>query len=303
MIYHPSRNLGIALGAVWLSLLFSASAYGIRQLTSAGISTLTILWIFLPLLGFPGIFLVGYRIFGLISARYRLDRDGFAMRWGFAREQIPLSEIREVIVGKELAARIRPTLGLWWPGCVVGGQSVEEIGEVEFFSSSLGEGLVLLMLADGGALAISPVDALAFQQAFIDATRLGSLERLARESTRPDFLFVHLWEDRLARGLIFSGLLMSIALMGFLSAIGPNLPAEVPFGFDPLGSPDPLAPPGRLLLLPLVGGLVWFIDLLVGLLTYRRSANRIVAYAIWASSIATAMLLWGGALHLVSAVE
>jgi hypothetical protein len=303
MIYHPSRLLGIALGVIWIGLLSAASAFGIWKLTSAGISTITILWIFLPLLGFLGSLLVGYRLFGLISASYRLDRDGFAMRWGLAREQIPLSEIRAAVVGNELSTNIRPTLGLWWPGCVVGKQTVDQLGEVEFFSSNLGDGLVLLTLTNGGALAISPSNAVNFQQAFIDATRLGSLERLARESTRPDFVFAHLWEDRLARALILAGLLISIALLGFLSAVGPNLPSQVPFGFDPLGFPDPLAPPGRLLLLPLVGGLIWLIDLIVGLLTYRTTANRVVAYAVWASSIATAILLWGGAVHLVAAIE
>jgi hypothetical protein len=303
MIYHPPRILGIGLGALWLGLLASASAYAIWQLTSAGISSLTILWILLPLLGFPAVLLIAFRLFGLLTAWYRLDRDGFSLRWGLSREQIPLSEIKAVILGSELDESIRPGLGLWWPGCVVGKKAYDQLGEVEFFSSNLGEGLVLLNMTDASALAISPGDAVGFKQAFIEATRLGSLERLARESTRPDFLFTHLWEDRIARALVLAGLLISIALLGFLSAIGPNLPSQVPFGFDAAGSLDPLAPPGRLLLLPLVGGLIWLVDLVIGVFYYRIAADRIIAYAVWASSIATAILLWGGALHLLAAID
>jgi hypothetical protein len=171
---------------------------------------------------------------------------------------------------------------------------------VEFFATSTGEGLVVLTSGERH-LAISPPDPEAFLRSLKDALRSGALKRVAEVSQRPDFLFARIWADRRARALILAGLLLPLSLLTFLAIQGQRLPPQVPFGFNPGGLPGPLAPPGRLLLLPLVGGLCWLVDLSLGAWLYRRVGNGLFAYALWGTAVVVGGLLWGATLQLLAA--
>lgn len=283
-------------------------ALGIAQLGQGLISPVSLVWIGLLLLALPLALLVLYRLYGLATARYRVDRDGLYVRWGMSYDQIPLDLISEVgplrerpITG-ELSGRAeprRPRFGFWWPGCMVG-SARSDLGEaVDFFATS-GQLLVVRTMA-GRALAISPPDAEAFQGAILSATRMGSLEAIPERSVRADFLVMRLWRDRLARGLILTGLLIPLVLLGALVITAPSLPELVPFGFGPSGQPNPLAPPGRLLLLPLIAGLIWIADLVFGAWFFGNEADRPVAYALWSAAIMAGALLVGATWQLLSA--
>lgn len=301
MDYAPPRRLGLLLGLLWLALLLAAAALGLVRLGEALISPLVLLWISLPLVSLPLAFMVAYRMYGLATALYRLDRDGFSMRWGLAREQFPL----EVIVGLEPVETqgipSSPGLGLWWPGCLVGRR--ERGGDqpaLEFFATRRGSGSLLLSTLGGKRLVITPPDLEGFRHAFRDATRMGSLEVVPELSERPDFLVGRLWGDPAARSLILLGSLGPLLLLGYLGLRAASLPSLVPFGFDLEGQPDPLAPPGRLLLLPLIGGICWLVDLAAGAWFYRRPEDRTVAYVLWGSALLTGGLFWGAVLHLLA---
>jgi hypothetical protein len=73
----------------------------------------------------------------------------------------------------------------------------------------------------------------------------------------------------------------------------------VAFGFDTSGVVDTLAPPGRLLLLPMIGGASWFFNLFFGLWMYRTTINRPLAYMLWVGALLIGGLLWGAALQLL----
>ena len=75
MDYAPPRRLGLLLGLLWLALLLAAAALGLVQLGEALISPLVLLWILLPLVSLPLAFMVAYRMYGLATAVYRLDRE------------------------------------------------------------------------------------------------------------------------------------------------------------------------------------------------------------------------------------
>lgn len=299
MSFTPPRLIGLLLGLLFLSVLLGGTAYGASQLASASISPWIVAWVLLPLLGVPLAALIAYRLYGLLTARYWLDRNGFYLMWGLARDQIPLAELETPRLVRDLPGRWFPGGGLWWPGCVVGRGLVAGFGRVEFFASTPPEGMVLLTTGDQH-LVISPADPLDFLDAFTQAVRLGSLEPIPAVSQRPDFLFNRLWADRVAKTLILLGLVLSLLLLGYLALRAPDLPGRVAFGFDPTGRPDPWAPPGRLLLLPLIGGLCWLVDLAAGIWLYRREADRALAYVVWGAAALVALLLWGAALHLLS---
>jgi len=298
--YIPRRTLGLLLGGLILALLLAAMAFAVARLAEATISASILLWIAVPLACVPLAVPVGYRVFSLVTARYTLDRNHFALTWGLAAEQVPLTKMAAAQRADEIRPGLRPEPGLWWPGCVTGRRKVEGLGVVEFFATSTGRDLVVLSAGERH-LAISPPDSEAFVKAFKEALRSGALQRIPEVSQRPDFLFARIWADRLGRALILAGLLLSLFLLAFLAIRGPGLPSQVPFGFDAAGRPGALAPPGRLLLFPFIGGLCWLVDLALGAWLYRREGSGVFAYALWATPILLGSLLWGATLQLLAA--
>jgi hypothetical protein len=299
MDFTPPRALGLLVGGSLLLILLALIVLSVVQLTTATISAWLILWVTLPLVSVPLALLVSYRLYNLSTARYRLDRDGFYLIWGLITEQVPLSEITLVRPADEITPGLRPDRGLWWPGYVFGSREVEGEGLIECFATTGSQGMIVLSAGER-LLAISPPDLESFQQAFVDATRLGSLEPIPTLSQRPDFVFSDLWNDRLAQVLVLMGLALPLLLLGYLALRVPTLPAIVPFGFDTTGSPNPLAPPGRLLLLPMIGGLCWIADFTVGAWLYRRTKDRPLAYAVWGAAIVVGGLFWGATLQLLA---
>jgi hypothetical protein len=299
MNFTPPRGLGLSIGSMMLLLLLGTSGLAIAQLASSAFSTLTALWVLIPLISLPLGVIIGYYLYGLASARYRLNRNGFYIVWGMTSVQIPLMEISSIQRARELDANQVLSKGMTWPGCLTGRRMIEGFGRVDFFATRGAEGLLLVNAGDRH-LAISPPDPDAFLKTFGEMMRQGSLERIASRSYSPDFLFTRLWVDRPARWLILGGLVLPLGLLCYLALLAPSLPAEIPFGFDPSGVPTPLAPPGRLLLLPLVGGICWFADFVLGAWLYRSGRDRILAYGLWGSALLVGGLFWGAALHLLA---
>ena len=300
MRFQPPRLLGALLGLVLLTLTAGAAALGVVRLGDLGFSAWIAVWIALPLLCVPAALVIAYRLFGLFSASYHLDRDGFRLRWGLALEHVPLSEVLEVRLPEAGEVRLKPGRGIWWPGCLIGHRPVEGLGLVEFFATTGAEGMLLLQLGDRW-LAISPGDRDDFRQAYIDVVRMGSLERIAALRVRPDFLFNRVWSDRWARGLVLAGLTLCLLLLGFLAFQSSTLPAQVPFGFDPYGTPEAYVSPTRLLLLPMIAALCWLTDLVIGLWLYRNDDQRLLAYGLWTTAVLVAGLLWGASFQILAA--
>jgi len=130
---------------------------------------------------------------------------------------------------------------------------------------------------------------------------MGSLEAIPEQSVRADFLVARVWNDRFARALILAGLVIPLLLLGALVIMAPSLPELVPFGFGPTGQPTPLAPPGRLLLLPMIAGLIWIADLVLGAWFFGNDPDQPVAYALWGTAIVAGALLAGATWKLLSA--
>lgn len=287
-------------------MLTAGIALSISQLGRGLISPLSLVWIGLLLLALPAALLVLNRLYGLVTARYRVDRDGFYVRWGMSYEQIPLDNISEVSPlrtgdpsrGQAQEPR-RPKLGIWWPGCMVGRARSGTWERLDFFSTS--SRMLVIRTTTGRALAVSPSDTDAFQAAFFSAVRMGSLEAIPERSERADFLVTRIWNDRLARVLILTGLTIPLLLLGALVILAPSLPELVPFGFEPTGEPAPLAPRGRLLLLPMIAGLIWTADLVLGAWFFGNYTDHPVAYALWSAAVVAGALLAGATWQLLSA--
>jgi hypothetical protein len=301
MITKPPILRGLLIGGILFILLLGGIIFGILQIANGEINPLLGIWVFIVVLGLPLLLMVVYRLYGLISARYILDRDGFYLRWGFSVEQIPLSSIDKMIRGDEIPTNLVPPFVFRWPGCIVGQKMVEELGLVEFFATRPINEQLFIPLKERN-LIISPPDIENFHQSFLEVVHLGSLEEIPAISVRPDFFSARLWADRLARFLILSGLILDLCLLGYLGFRTVNLPEGVPFGFDSAGLPDTFVPPSQLLLLPLVGSFFWLANFVVGVWLYRLEKDRQVAYVVWFTGMLLGGLLWGAILHLLSAI-
>jgi len=300
MSLSPPRRQGILIGLFLLGFLLLGMSAGITQLAAGRITPLLGLWTALVILCIPLALLVIYRLYGLINATYVLNRDGFFLRWGLASDEIPLGKIRDVVPLNKISDGLRPKPGIWWPGCVVGIHAVENLGIFEFFSSTPSSRSAVIALEKRN-LVISPPNVDDFIQTFHDVARLGSLEEIPEKTARPNFFSAQLWADTLARSLIIIGLIMLLSLLAYISFQVGTLPDVVPFGFDGDGNPDHLVPAAQLIILPLVGGFFWLIDLVMGAWLFRRKNNQPVAYIVWGMSILVGGLLWGAVLQLIQA--
>ncbi|MCH7587715.1 MAG: hypothetical protein IIC78_06735 [Chloroflexi bacterium] len=300
MSLYPPKRQGILFGLALLGFLILGLSTGIGQLATGLITPLLGLWTALVIICIPLLLIVIYRLYGLINATYVLNRDGFFLRWGLASDEIPLEKIRDIVPLNKISAGLRPKPGFWWPGCVIGSRAIENLGLFEFFSSAPSSRSVVISLENRN-LVISPPNMDDFIQTFHDVVRLGSLEEIPEKTARPNFFSAQLWSDILARVLIIFGLITFLSLLAYISIQMGALPDVVPFGFDADGNPDPLVPAARLIILPLVGGFFWVIDLIMGAWLFRNKNNRPVAYIIWGLSIVVGGLLWGAVLQLMQA--
>jgi hypothetical protein len=300
MDFFPTRRLGLLFGSALLFAALGLTLVGLYFLATSEISPWLILWVILPLLGAPAAALISYQLYGLLTARYRMDREGIRVTWGLAEEQIPIGAIEEVHQVDEVRLPRRPGKGPWWPGCVTGHKQVEGWGEVEFFGTDLSAGATIIQTG-GRKLAITPGNPGEFKAHYGEALRSGPLEPVPAISQRPDRFISQIWSDLPARWLILTGLILPLSLLTFLSITSPHLPGAVPFGFGPGGEATTLAPGGRLLLLPMIGGFVWAVDLFIGSWLFRKEPHTLLAYMLWAVGAIVGALFWGASLHLLAA--
>lgn len=300
MEIRPPKRLGLSLGFAVLLLFTLPALLSLYMLMNATLSLWMVLWVLLPLVCIPLAVLTAYRLYGLITGVYQLDRNGLYLRWGFSEERLPIQSIESAApLTRQQVASGYPR-EFRWPGLIIGKGSLEDGSAVEFFASTAIDKMVLVR-SDHGALAISPPAREEFLAQFQTALRSGPLEQWRHHSRRPNFVLGSLWSDRWARLLIIVGALLPVSLLAFLALRAPALPLQVPFGFDAAGNPETLAPPGRLLLLPLAAGLCWMADLVLGWWSYRREELRLLAYLIWGFSILVGALFWGAVIQLLAA--
>ena len=78
----------------------------------------------------------------------------------------------------------------------------------------------------------------------------------------------------------------------------PSTPS-VSLGFNAQGQPLPPVPGEQVLLLPVLGILIYLVNLLAGIYFYRRESDRPVAFLLWIASAFTPLLLLAAAVILL----
>jgi hypothetical protein len=112
---------------------------------------------------------------------------------------------------------------------------------------------------------------------------------LEARSIFPTILLRRVWNSRRARFLLLSGAALSLLLLAWVSLAIPAH-SQLPLGFLPDASPGEPGPAVRLLLLPVISGLFFLSDTLLGLFFYRREDSHSLAYLLWGAGSVTPLL-------------
>jgi hypothetical protein len=226
-----------------------------------------------------------------------MERDGIRLRWGLRYEEIPMDRILWMRPASELEEPL-PLPGLRWPGSIVGIHRYEDGTVLEFMASQTDS---LVVIATPAHLyVVSPHEPRRFLQTYRRLAELGSLKPLPARSSFPAILLSRSWADLPARFLILSGLLLSLALLVWVSLAVPRHP-EIALRLTQTGSALEYQPSIQLMLLPVLNAFFVLADVLLGLFCYRRSDFKPLAYLIWGTASLTPLLFLGAVLFLLRA--
>lgn len=201
---------------------------------------------------------LAYWVWGLISLRYVLGRDGLVIHWAASQQIIPMAAITHVLAGR---AYDSPLTGLRWPGHEVGRSSLrDDMGvsrDALVYATTPPEDQLVVLTASL-AYAISPADPQAFVDDFRLRHRLGPTVAWEQHTARAPIARLSLLADRMALGLLAIAAVLNVLAFLWLTWHYPALPEQIAlrYRFDPtMGLPtaNPLSPIASAWNLPLIG--------------------------------------------------
>jgi hypothetical protein len=285
-VFYPHQRLGLAFHFTAILILAAATGAGIWFAATANMG-LAFLLSLLPAALAVGIGpILVYRAYSLRNASYTLERDGIRLRWGWRAVDIPMNAVLWVHSTSELTYPVSlPRLR--WPGSIRGAGYLPRAAEVEFMASEASK-LVLIATAER-TYAISPSNPQAFIETFERFTEIGSLHPIEARSVYPSLLLSRVWSSRPARLLLLSGAGLSLLLLIWVY-LSTGALDQAPMGFLPDGSPGEPGPAVRLLLLPVLNGLFFLGDAVLGLFFFRTEERQPLAFLVWGTGSFTALL-------------
>ena len=290
-VFYPPRRNGLLIQGALILILTGAGGYFFYSAAQDVSGLDFLLHMLVSLVFFAPLPLFVYRLYALVNAAYGLGRDGLLIRWGLRREDIPLNRIEWIRPASELGFRL-PLPWLRLPGGILGIRNVPELGRVEFVSSDIKH--MLLVATPEKVYAISPQETNKFMTLFRKVNELGSLASIEPQSVYPKVLIGRVWEDRLARLLILSGFGIGLILLAVNAIAVPGLATITWIGGE--GG----APPERLLLLSILDGMIWIINLFAGIFLHRRSGDLVIgSYILWGTAGLVGILLLVGSLSFI----
>ncbi len=289
--FYPPRRAGLLIqGALFLALS-SAGGYFFYLGTQDSSGPDFLLHMLFSLVLLTPLPIIAYRLYALVNAAYGLRRDGLLVRWGLRREDIPLNSIEWIRPASELGFRLTlPWLRL--PGAILGARNVPELGRVEFIASE--SNTMLLIATTEKVYAISPKDTHQFMAFFRQVNEMGSLAPVEAQSIYPIVLVRNIWEDPLARLLIIIGFVIGLILLVVTAIAVPGL-ETIPW----IGG-EGAAPAERLLLLAILDGMIWILNLIAGIFLHRQGDDLVIgSYILWSTAGLVGILLLIGSLVFI----
>ena len=298
MVVRPHRRRGTLIGAALVcSALLVAGMLVWRLLQyPVSLASFTAALLVVAVVALAALF--AYWTYGCWSLCYILEGDRLRVRWADKELSTPLWEI-ESVVPDTVMTRVRNAGGVHWPGYYVGRAAVAGMsrpGEVQFFTTGRSPQELLYILTPSFAYALSIPERAAFAQE-LELRRQQHPEG-GEPLPQPGVSWgLTIWRDRRLLGAIALGLVVNLAIFGYLAYLMPALPSLVPMHFTPLGMADRTGNKMELLLLPAVGLLLLLLN--TGLATILHRREPLAAYLVVGASLVVQGLLWGAAFVLL----
>ncbi|MFQ3662274.1 MAG: PH domain-containing protein [Chloroflexaceae bacterium] len=237
---------------------------------------------------------LAYRVAAALSLAYTLDRNGLYILWLGNRAVVPLGQIESIESGlSEPATGASPFAGIAY---LSGSARLPDGRELQRFSTvPLTRALIIHTPSE--AYAISPRDVDGFVQDLEQRRRLGAVQQLAPGVETGRVFAYTFWRDPLAREGVLGALLLNLALLGALMVLYPSLPALIGWRSDATGAIVAMAPRYQILLLPLAGAAILFLNVGVGLWLYGR--EPVGARMLQATSVVVQVLFGVAALTML----
>lgn len=106
-----------------------------------------------------------------------------------------------------------------------------------------------------------------------------------------------LLHDRVMQVLLGLALLVDLALFGYLAIRFDVLPDNLPLHFDVTGLPDRIEAKTSIFGLPIIGLIVFVINVGLGVITHRR--QRAAALLLAVSALLIQILMWFAAINII----
>ena len=279
--HRPDRTRGLAVHLGLILVNTAISGYFLYLAFATDLRGVFILYLLLSIItALPMPFLL-YQAFALVRAKYVISRNGIAIQWGLRTEDIPIGDIEWIRLPQDFVKTINPP-AFRLPGAVLANSMDRDIGLIEY---SAAETLRLVLVATPTKVfALSPGNPRLFINDFHRNAELGSFTSIPKQSSKPELIFSLLARDKIARNILLPSLTISLMMLIAVSFIIPNL-ATVPLGLEAIGEIQEVSPSERLILLPLLSLLLFFIDLVYGTYLYRKEGFRNAAYIVFFSSL------------------
>jgi hypothetical protein len=262
--------------------ILGADALMVRFLLARPVDGATFLGGLWVLGSFMLVIYLGSRVLGLLTMQYWVDRDAVTLVWGATRQIVPIGQIERVQV--DLGDRPHDPPRPWhWPCPYRRRFHCDGIGVVNAYATRDLRDLLILVTSEE-SFGLSPANAGAFVAALQERYALGPARARRTELKRPPLWTWRLWRDRTALCLVMAGLLGVLLLFGVFCFRLPGLPADLPLHYDINGLPDRIAPKANLVVLPLIGFISWFLNLVWGIWIYSR-VQRQGAYLLWGGAV------------------
>jgi len=285
-IERPRRALGTVVAALpsliaaglALALVTKAITWPVSVTQFAAIVGIIVLFVLAGLFAFWA--------YACYTLHYVLDRRGLTIAWGTLRHFIPMERVEGLSAGR---GEDRPHLrGLSWPGLHVGRGWLDG-RDVLFYSTHRSPEEIVYVRTPAVTYAVSPQDPPRFideVERFKQAERSGGTESVQR-----DVVGGHpIWADRVAQWLALAGILINLALWGYIFAIYPDLSPQITIEFPPLGEITDVHSRSEILKIPAAALAVLAVNLIAGLGFQWR--ERAATYLLLTGSVFLQLLFW-----------
>jgi hypothetical protein len=286
-VFYPPKRAGIIFHLGAIAILTFGGAWGLWQAVHSDIGLTFLLYLLPFLAALPLVPFLIYRLSNLENASYTLERESLRLRWGLRVETIPMVEVQWIRPATDLRGSLRlPPLR--WPGAILGTRRLPGGGTVVEFLAARSWGLLVIATSEK-FFVISPSQPNDLLRTYQHFTEMGSLRPPPPQSVHPTVLVTRLWGTPAARYLTLGGGLLGLGLLIWVSLAISGL-EQVSLGFTPAGTPRTFIPSIRLMLLPVLNGLIYLANLFLGIAFFRREETQPLAYLLWGAGVLVSAL-------------